>query len=422
MDQWVSTPFGVARFSNNPNLKTETVKPLYFSLFTPEKVLGDIAKNLSVTSAAKLSTVINLTLKDEVPERGKDILSSLIQDYNRAAIKDKNLLAANTLSFVEGRIKYVMKDLDSVENQLQRFKAEKGVVDLSEQGKLYLQNVGDNDRKMTEINMELAMLQEVEKYVRAKNNEIGIVPSIAGIRDPLLSQLLQRLYESQMQYERLQKTIPGGNPTMFSLKNEIDNMRPTILENIQNQRVSLQASKDNLSANTGMFASILQNIPKKEKQLLDISRQQAIKNDAYAFLLQKREETAFAYAAAVADSRTIEQANASLGPVSPKRNLVFEVAFAAALLLGIAIVNGRELLSNKILFRSDIENLTNLPIVAEIIKVKGKQPLMVNNTRPPAFIEQFRQLRAALGLNGKPQHKKILVASSIAGEGKSFIS
>jgi capsular exopolysaccharide synthesis family protein len=226
-----------------------------------------------------------------------------------------------------------------------------------------------------------------------------------------------------MQYERLKKTTPAGNPMMFSLKNEIDQIRPTIIENIQNQRSSLQASKNDLYASNNMYASILKSIPQKERELLEISRQQSIKNDAYAFLLHKREETALTYAATVSDSRIIDKAVASLDPTNPKKLIVFPVSIAIALFLGIAIVSGKELLNNKILFRSDIESLSKIPVVAEIVKVKAKSPLVVNNLKYAYVADQFRQLRAAVGLFGSHINRKsLLITSSITGEGKSFIS
>lgn len=424
LNMWVPTSFGIARFSPNPNKNAKPArKKFYFSLSTPKKVVSQLVDNLKATPASKLSTVINLVLYDEVPERGENILNRLIDVYNEAALNDKNQFASNTLRFVEERIKLVVKELDSVETKLQDYRTRSGVINLSEQGKMYLQNVGDNDRKMTDLNMQAATLNEVEEYVLAKDNQTDNVSSIAGIKDPLLSQLLQTLLESQTQYEKLRKTVPAGNPTMLSLKTQIENLRPTILENIRNQKNNLKASIENLNAGTGMYASILKSIPKKERDLLDISRQQAIKNDAYSFLLQKREETALSYAAVVSDSRTINHATASFQPVSPKKSFIYLVSAVLALILGLSFIIMKELLTHKIQFRSDIERLTSIPVAAEVIKVKGSDADIINNnSRQLSFIEQFRQLRASIALNGRHfKHRKILVTSSIEGEGKSFI-
>ncbi|MES2649751.1 MAG: polysaccharide biosynthesis tyrosine autokinase [Bacteroidota bacterium] len=427
LNQWVNTPFGAARFHKNNHYLQQSTYPLYFSISDPKEVMDGISSRLKVSTASKLSSVIMLSLTDEVPQRGEDILNLLINNYYKTAVEDKNSLASNTLTFVNKRIQRVSKELDSIENKLRQFKNQKGIVDLSEQGKLYLQNVGDNDRKMTDMNIQLAMLNEVEKYVQENDNKIGIVPSIGGGKDQqLLNQLLQKMYESQMQYERLKKTIPEGNPSMYSLKNEIENIRPTIMDNIRNQRASLLAGKNNLNTGTEKYISMLSSIPAKEKDLLDISRQQAIKNDAYGFLLQKREETALAHAAMVNSSKTINPATASYSPVSPKKLFIFSSSLAAALLLGFAFVNMKESLTNKILFRSDIEQITSIPIVAEIMNIKGKSPQLQEHNmsiNQLNFIESFHQLRFAMGLNNRVlNYKKILVTSGNESEGKSFIS
>lgn len=425
LNQWISSQFGKIRFSDNPEFKKEATGRLSFSLVDPRMILSALAMNLKASPSSKLSTVINLTLKDEVPERGEDILNYLIQVYNKAAMNDKNMLAYNTLEFVEKRIKYVVHELDSIESNLQRFKTSKGVFDLSEQGKLYLQSVGDNDRKLTEINMQLAMLDEIEKYVVSKNSQLGIVPSTAGIQDELLAQLLQKQFNAQIQYDRMKKTVPVQNPTMIALKSDIDNMQPSILENLRNQRNSLLASRANLTSGTNNYRSMLSTIPRKEQELLNISRQQAIKNEAYSFLLQKREETALAYSAVVSDSRTINQANSTFDPVSPKPTLAYLSAFALSMLAGFIIVVVKEIFTNKILFRADIENITAIPIAAEITKAPSKNTSITYSidNKQLGLLEQFRQLRAAVGFRGRHlKHRRILVTSSISGEGKSFVS
>jgi hypothetical protein len=47
--------------------------------------------------------------------------------------------------------------------------------------------------------MQLAVLDQVERVAKS-NSTAGIVPSTLGVSDPLLNQLLDRLYQAEIQY------------------------------------------------------------------------------------------------------------------------------------------------------------------------------------------------------------------------------
>jgi capsular exopolysaccharide synthesis family protein len=422
INKQVETPNGELVFEINPHFKKNTDRPLYFHLLEPKMVTTDLSKRLDVTAAGKLSSIVQLTLKDEVPERAEDILNKLIEDYNNASVEYKNTIAKNTVAFLDDRLRVVEKELNNVEKQIQKYKSDNDVVDISEQGRMYLQNVGDNDQKLSELNMQLAVLGQVENYVSSKENKAGLVPSTLGVTDPQLSGLLDKLYQNELEYEKLKKTTAENHPIMQSLESQIDKIRPSILENIKSQRNGLLASRNNLSRTNNNYGAILSTLPKKERELIDVSRQQSIKNGIYSFLLQKREESALAFASNVADSKVVQAAQAGLTPVSPKKGIIFLGSLLIAFVLGIGYVQLKELFSNKIMFRTEIEENTSIPIVAEIsnfdqvknIQVKGNSSMID---------EQFRQLRAATGLLNKGKtRRKILVTSSIPGEGKSLVS
>jgi capsular exopolysaccharide synthesis family protein len=422
LNEWISYSHGEIRFVKNPHLINKGSGPFYFSLFDPREITNGLIKNLDVQPSSKLSTVVNLSIKDVVPQRAENILNALIKSYNNAALNDKNTLAVSTLKFLEDRISLMERDLDSLELSIQQYKSTRGIVDLSEQGKLFLKNVGDNDQRLSDINMQLAVLRKIEDYVLSKKNSTRIVPSTVGLNDSRLSALIQKLYESEIQYERLKKTTAENNPLLLSLQNEIENMRPGIIENIRNQRSSLIAGRANLTSTNEKYASVLETIPRQERELLEASRQQAIKNSVYTFLLQKSEETALSYASSEGDSRLVDMAESSIFPIAPKKGIIYGGAFVFAFFLGIAWVTKKELLNSKVLFRSEIESSTKIPIAAEISHTGLKEYLVMDNPKRPHLTEQFRQLRAAIGLFGETPKKVIMVTSAIAGEGKSFVS
>jgi len=423
LSQWINSRWGVIRFSVNPLYRAlPGSHAFYFKLVNTKVAVSDLSDRLEVSASSKLSSVINLKLRDAVPQRGEAIVNDVINVYNRVSITDKNQLAENMLEFVDQRLRNMGMQLDSVEKGIQQFRTEKNVVDISAQSKQYLANVGESDQKLSDVNMQLAVLDEVEKYVASKNNESGIVPSTFGISDKLLSQLIEKLYDTEIQYERLRKTTAKNNPILVSLKNEIDKIKPNILENIKSQRQSLEAGKNNLTETSEKYASLLRTIPLKERQLVEISRQQVIKNNIYSFLLQKREETALSLNSTVPDSRLIDKAESSFLPVWPKKPLIFGIGIFGSLLLGIVWIGIKELLNNKVLFRSEIESMTMIPVIGELAFAKSAGPVVIKSGEKSLISEQFRFLRALLSKSGSSKVKRIMVTSSISGEGKSFVA
>lgn len=423
LNTWVKTPYGEMMFTENKNLLYPAQNPLYFSIIQPKTVTNQLLNRIVIQASSKLSTVIDISLSDPVPQRGEDILNSLINVYTKAAIAERNKLATNTLAFVENRIKLVEEELKDLENKVVAYKSRNGAVNLSEQSKLFLQNVGENDRAISEINSQLAVLDQVENYVVSKSNSAGIVPSTLGINDPVLLQLLEKLYDSEIQYQKLKKITAENNPLLISITDEIESIRPSILENIKNHRTNLLASRENLSSTSNKYASELQTIPQKERELLEISRQQLIKNNAYSFLLEKREETVLSYAPSAGDVRVVDMAVSSVFPTSPKPLYIYLVALVGSCVIGFVIILGKEFLNSKLLFRSEIEKYTRAPIVAELAYVKQPKEALFKEPTDVAIIEQFRQLRVTMGLYGRTfTKKKVMVTSSIPGEGKSFIS
>ncbi|MFT2011409.1 GumC family protein [Pontibacter sp. 13R65] len=423
LHQWVESPYGVIEFSANKQLIAQAENPLYFRLINPREITDQLSGGIDITPSGKLSTVVDLRYKDEVPERAEDILNYLIYAYNEMAIEDRNQLASNTLNFVESRIKDVEQELKDLENEVVQYKSNKGAVDLSEQGKMILNSRSENDRKIAEINNHLSVLDKIERFVLSRNSTSGNIPSTQGINDPILSQLLQKLQDLEIQYEKLKNTTAEKNPILIALAEEIGKVRPGILENIRTQRVNLRTSLANLNSTNKVFDSAIQSIPQKERELLDISRQQIIKNNTYSFLLQKREETVLAYAPTAGGSRIVDMAQSSSWPVSPRPLYIYLTAIMIASLLSISFVMGKEFLNSKVLFRSEIMEHTNAPIVAEFTNVKFKKGEFFKAATEPSVVEQFRQLRTTMGLYGRNfTKKKILVTSSIPGEGKSYVS
>ncbi len=422
--EWLNTPYGRMKFTPNPRYRPSQLnKPYYFSLVDVRSVTRNILKGLKVVAASKLSSIINLSYRDEVPTRAEDVLNELIKYYDRAAIDEKNSLAKNTLAFVEERLNAVGVDIDSMNKIVTRYKSSQGASDISTQGQLFLQSVSSNDQRLGEINMQLAAIGQVEKTLSGGTGSASL-PSTLGASDPALSNLMNDLNSTEIEYEKLRKTVAENNPMLVSLRDKINKLRPTIMENIQSQKSSLEASRSTLASQNQQYSSRLSRIPVKERELVDMSRDLNIKNGIYQFLLQKKEESELSYASTLSDSRVVNKAQSTQKPVSPNKMLIYLAAMAAAMGLCILFISAREAFSRKVLYRNEVEALTSVPIIGEVAFNKTSESLVIEAGKRSFIAEEFRKIRVSLhflGINGTTK-KRILVTSSIPGEGKSFVA
>jgi tyrosine-protein kinase Etk/Wzc len=426
LGQWTKSDYGSSmRFVANPYYESwhTSNKPMYFQLIELKLVIDYLDSKLSITPSSKQSTVINLKVKDAIPERGKLILNELISQYSRASISDKNQLAENTLKFVEEQLAIKKRELDSVDRGIQQFRTSSNVVDIGAQGQQYLAGSGASDTKLAEIDAQLTVLREVENYVRSKGQGAAIVPSTLGLNDPLLTNLLNRLYEAESQYKKLITTTGENHPMALQTRQQIESLRPNILDNISSQKRNLQANRSTLASSGGKYSSLLRTIPEKERQLAEIGRSKDITQAQYQELLQKKAEAELSLSATVADSRVVDEADASSEPVSPNVLFAYLIGLFAAIGLAVLIISLKEGFNRTVLFRSEIENYTSVPVIGEVIHDKSGQPIVISHDRKNFIAEQFRQIRTSLSYLGiSSKKKKILITSSIPGEGKSFVA
>ena len=422
LNRWIKTPFGIFKFMKNPQ-STWANEPLYFELVNNEDAANRITDLLKVTATNKLSSVINLQYRDGDPKLAELVLNEVINTYNQMMLAEKKELAKNTLKFIDVRLNVIGNQLDSIERMIRLFKGRSDAVDISTQGQLFLQNVSLNDQRLSDIDLKLAVVDELDEKMSSKQHSSLIMPSTMGVLDPTLTQLITTLNEYELQQDKIKNTTAPNNPLMISLSEQIMATKDRIKENMIAYRSSLEKSRDSYLSNNEKYTNMLQSIPAKEQGLLEISRDKNIKSDIYAFLLQKKEESEIAYASTITDNSVITKAHASSDPVSP--NLLYVFGSALFLLIGfpIGLVGLRDGLSGAIRFRRDIEVATDLPIIGEVAHTEWKDQKMLQYGEQTKQYESFRKIRYALANRGMgARNKKLLITSGISGEGKSYIA
>jgi tyrosine-protein kinase Etk/Wzc len=278
----------------------------YFVLLRPVAIVaGGISGAIKAAPLSNVSTVLDVSLSTPEPLKGEAILTKLFAIYNREGIEDKNQIALRTLAFIDGRLRLLNGQLDSVEKNIVSFKSRESLYSVGSQAELFLGKVQALDQQRGEIDLQLEILNDIKTYVQRKGINNGTVPSLGLVTDATLSGLLTQLYQAEFDRDNAIKITGEQSEPVIIAKEKVARLKDDIQENLGNIRANLLTVKNDIVAKTNLNNGLLTQVPQKERGLLEISREQGVKNSIYSYLLQKREETALSSASTSSDLRVI---------------------------------------------------------------------------------------------------------------------
>ncbi len=392
------------------------------SVSDPREVTSRYLLAFNALSQAQQSAVVQLSIKETVPERGTDLINSAIRAYNMASIEYKNKVNHSTLNFLNDRLDSITSELNYVEKKVEKYKSSRGITDLSAESQYYLENVKSNDLRLNEVNVQLQIINEIQKYINSPVSD-GNAPATAGISDPGLISLVDQLIRLESQRDKLLSNTPERNPVFVPLNRQISTTKSAIRENIKGIKRSFIATRNQLQKYNNSFEASIKKLPGQEREFITIKRQQSIKEELYIFLLQKREEAGVTNASKLLDSRIIDQAHFG-PPESRNANFTYALSVIFGLVFPAGLIFAKGALNNKVSSVKEIETRVFAPVLGELSFQKSLLPISTSEGSRTMMSEQFRTLRTKLNyINGKSGNGKVtLLTSGMPGEGKSMIS
>ena len=399
----------------------KTTRNITATINKPLAVAKWCCKNMTIEPTSKTTSVAVISLKNSNVERGKDFINKLLEMYNINTNNDKNEVAQKTAEFINERISIISKELGSTEKDLESFKRGAGITDLTSDAQIALTGSAEYEKKRVENQTQINLLQDLQKYMQNEGYEV--LPSNIGLQDVNLAAAINRYNDVLVERKRLLRTSTENNPTIINLDTSIGAMKENVQVSLDRVLRGLFITKADLDREASRYSRRISEAPGQEREFVSIARQQEIKAGLYLMLLQKREENAITLAATANNAKIIDDAIADDAPVSPKGRMIYLIALVLGVGIPVGVIYLLELTKFKIEGRSDVEKLTNVPIVGDIPLTDEKQgAIAVFENQNNLMSETFRNIRTNLQFMLENDKKVILVTSTVSGEGKSFIS
>lgn len=420
----VSTKVGNVTFSKGRTELSEKTTE-FVTIQSPQSAAYSWTARTSVSPTSKESSVVDVILTDESSQRAVDYLREMVNRYNSQANDDKNEKALRTEEFIAERLAKITNELDSTDENLQRFlEANKTIAIEASSQKSFSQNT-ENEKKLEEVIMEEELINSLVDFARRKDNKYQVIPSNIGLKDNASTQLINQYNALVLERKRLLRTASAKSPIIIEITSQIDDVWRSIDEALDENKKSLAIQRDAIEKQLDSSEVGVQKSPEQEKRLKQIARQQEVQSSLYLTLLQKREENQIQLASTADKAKLIEPARMS-GLVSPRRSMILLIGLIIGLLIPFALLYLSELLRYKIDGHEDVAKLTSLPILADVAvaneRAKDRGDVVVKKNTNNQMAEIFRSIRTNVQFMLPEGAQRIMLTSSLSGEGKTFIA
>lgn len=397
----------------------------YFVFHDIDNLTEKYREKYEVSPINKDASILQLNIKGAVPKKEKDFLNKIANNYINIGLNEKNLMASNTVLFINEQLVHIADSLTQAETQLEAFKVDNPDLELSykEFGTFYQFERLESEKAMLEVNRQyyLSLLD----YVSKNDNVDNIVaPSSMGISDPLLNNLINEVVSLYSEKKTLALNSKEKHPVYKALEARIQNSKQSLIENINSLLASSDISLENINGRLAKLETSINTLPESERALLNIKRKFNLNESIYTYLLEKRSEAAIAKAGNVADNKIIDVARlTSKDPIAPKKKVIYLIALAFGLFLPASFILLRNFFDNTIKNRKELEKLTTIPIIGGVNHSDKSHSLVVLNSPKSIISEGFRAIRTGIQyMSANKEQKIISLTSSISSEGKTFCS
>jgi len=410
----------------NNRFRPENIdQKMYFTFNDPQEMAKEYS-NFNVELINKESSIVKISMDGLNQRKTADFLNALTKTYMERSLQLKNQAAATTIQFIERQMLGITDSLQMAESDLQQFRKSHKVMNLDAQSEQVLKAMEELEKQKAALVVSNMYYEYVRDYLQtSKDNLTGLtVPSSMGIDDPVLAGLIGELTMLYAKRTEAQQVAKEKNPIITSFDQRIQTQQRILTENVNNILNNSQISLREINNRIIALSGRIKQLPETQRMMFGMERKFKLNDAIYTLLLEKRAEAQITMASNMPDNEVIDIADPTWAvPVKPNRTMNYAIAFMVGMILPLGFLLGKDYLNYKILDRKDIEKLTNIPIIGQIIHSESNHRKVVAD-HPRSFIaESFRQVRTTLHfLTGGSDRMVILVTSGTSGEGKSFTS
>jgi capsular exopolysaccharide synthesis family protein len=388
-------------------------------------LIDSYKKNIVASPVRKESNIITISTTTDMPTRGRDFIKKEIEFYNMDAVLDKNIMASNTATFIDERLRLIEEELSVAEVDVAKYKERLGVVDLASEAEMSMMELSGYRKTVAEVETQINLVNYVAEYVSDESKQTSLIPANIGIDDVSLIALISEYNQLMLDRMRVQRTASESNPIISHMDEQLAVMRENIVTSIGSINKSLQIAKGDAESRLNKLQAQKRSMPTHEREYIQVLRNKELKEELYLFLYKKREENALTLASTVTPAKVVNAPQMNPTPVSPRLKLIALACLVLGVAFPLVVMIMYDVLNNRISDDSrELERRLKIPLGGVLVKNHHGAHVAVKDGENSVSAELFRTLRTNLRFMqpNSVTNPVILVTSSVNGEGKSYVA
>jgi len=393
---------------------------MFFRFRNHESLVSDFKSRLNFGFLGESSSVLQVTLISETPERDIDFINKLCETFLANNLERKNDAANKTIKFINEQLGLVSKSLTESQGEMTNFRQTNKIVDVTSHTSELLGKSSKFDAQQAELKLKETYLDYLTKYLKTNMSDGEIIaPGSLGITDPMLMAAVQQINDLYSQ----RSEVTEKNIYYAKYTKQIENAKLTVLEVVKNMRVSLEIEKNDFERRLSDVNKEIEELPKKELEMISIERKYKMDDNYYTFFLQKRAESEILKASNTPDNNILDRARVISITNQDKKSKTTLMFLLFGLLIPTVIVILIELLNPTVRSSKDVEKGSSFPLIGGVRHTKSTDPLLVSKNPRSAFTEMFRVIRTRIEfIVQRKTNIVILNTSTESGDGKTYFS
>ncbi len=397
--------------------------------------IGIVQGNLGILPVRN-SQLVRIQFRNSDPAFAATLANAHAQAYIEETLEGRLQMSQTASNWLTERTGGLREKLEQSERALQEFRDRERLIDVGGVEGLAATELNLASERLAEARRERADKEALHRQVQdAKNRgELDKLPVLLAL--PTVADLKVSVVEAERNFGELEGRYGPKHPRMLEAQSTLSAARGALVRQlelaasgVERDYLSARTRENELSGEMGSAKGEVRELNRKQYQLQALQREVDSNRQLYEVFQTRNKETAASGGVQSANARLIEAALPSYTQIYPNKQRSAMVGLLIGLALGIALALVLDHLDNTLKGADDVEKRLGLPVLGLVPRLaetsnSAEAPIGYFAAHPQSsFAEAVRTIRTSVLLSAvDEEHKRLLITSSVPGEGKTTLS